>query len=90
MNHFNGKHVCLYCYIKNEKHEYPLRKDLKELRIDEELLADMKTAKETRNTVRGVKGISSLSLLAKLSLTKRVVVEAMHDIYIGIVQNQII
>lgn len=47
----------------------------------------METAYETKKIVRGVKNISSLVVLPLFNITKGVVVDAMHAVFLGVVKQ---
>ncbi|XP_074114122.1 uncharacterized protein LOC141537174 [Cotesia typhae] len=89
---FNGEFECLFCYAKGKslgpgKFVYPLFQCYKRLRTDTEIRADMKKAYMTNKVVRGVKNVSALITLPLFNITKGVVVEAMHAIFLGVTRH---
>ena len=89
----NGENGCNYCYDKGEPmpnnslHRiFPYKEELT-YRTDSELRRDMKEAFETGKAVNGVKGPSFLVALPKLNLSKAVVVESMHNLWIGVTEQ---
>ncbi|CAD6218942.1 GSCOCG00011493001-RA-CDS [Cotesia congregata] len=92
MKQFNGKFGCLYCYAKGRslgpgRFVYPLAQCYKRLRTDAELRQDMMQAFDTRKIVHGVKNVSSLTALPLFNISKGVVVDAMHAVFIGAIKQ---
>ncbi|CAG5102960.1 Protein of unknown function [Cotesia congregata] len=91
MNQFNGYFGCTYCYAKGErngsKNTYTLNHCFQRLRLRDEMLEDMKTAFLSKVTTNGVKGIPSLISLPEFDISKGVVVEAMHAVFLGAVKQ---
>lgn len=86
----NGHYGCLYCYIQGEslgrgKMVYPITSA--NLRTDKELRNHMSKALKTGKVVMGVKNISSLKALPSFNITKGVVIDAMHAVFLGVVKQ---
>ena len=90
MTQFNGEFGCTFCYSKGEVNDftrtYPIEKNAPS-RTHDEIRQDMIEAHESQSKVRGVKGISSLIQLKELDLSKGVVVDSTHNIFMGVVKQ---
>lgn len=89
MKQFNGKNGCLWCYADGKslgpgKFIYPLIQSYKKQRTDAEIRDDKAYAFETGMIRHGIKNLSSLVAFPLINLTKGVVVEAMHAVFLGV------
>ncbi|KAH0549733.1 hypothetical protein KQX54_013242 [Cotesia glomerata] len=69
------------------KNTYTLDHCFGRLRIQNEMLQDMKTAFTTKVTTNGIKGISLLITLPEFDISKGVVVESMHAVFLGAIKQ---
>ncbi|XP_057335578.1 uncharacterized protein LOC130674302 [Microplitis mediator] len=90
MKQFNGYFSCVYCYAKGKSTArrliFPFKQSYLKLRTENELKADMKYVIRTGNIRHGVKGYSSLTALPLFKITKGVIVETMHSVFLGVVK----
>ena len=90
MTQFNGEFICTFCYSKGEVNAstrtYPIENNAPS-RTDNEIRHDMIEAHESQNKVRGVKGVSSLIKLKDFVLSRGVVVDSMHNIFVGVIKQ---
>lgn len=88
---FNGYDGCTFCYAKGEhqgyKHVYPRTHCFNNLRTHEQMRRDMLTAHESKTTINGIKGISSLSGLPEFDLGNGLVVHSLHAVFLGAVKH---
>lgn len=92
LTQFNGYYSYLYCYIKgkfvmNKKVVFPVQQSFTQLRTKSDLELDMYKARQIKQPIRGVKGISSLITLPLFDIIKGVVIESMHAVYLGVVKQ---
>ncbi|XP_070408783.1 uncharacterized protein [Nothobranchius furzeri] len=94
---YNGKFGCHKCEQPGETvktgerghvHVFPFQhRDPKEpLRTNEKFALDMKTAKETNTTIKGVKGPCWLSNLKSYNLVKGTAIDYMHSVLLGVMR----
>ncbi|KAH0563764.1 hypothetical protein KQX54_006102 [Cotesia glomerata] len=69
--------------IKHRRFIYPFNQCYGKLRTDDELISDMKFVTKKGVSRYGIKGYSALTALPLFSITKGVVVEAMHAAFLG-------
>ena len=85
---FNGEFACTFCYSKGEVNAstrtYPIENNAPS-RTDNEIRHDMIEAHESQNKVRGIKGIWSLIKLKDFDLSRGVVVDSMHNIFLSVI-----
>lgn len=89
---YNGYFSCLYCYIEgkfvsNKKVVFPVLHNSIKLRTKSDIEANMYEASEIGQPVNGVKGISSLITLPLFDISKGVIIESMHAVYLGVVKQ---
>ena len=89
MTQFNDEFGCTFCYSKGEinasTRTYPIENNAPS-RTDNEIRHDIIEAHELQNKGRGVKGVSSLIKLKDFDLSRGVVVDSMHNIFLGIIK----
>lgn len=93
MTQFNGEYGCTFCYAKG-KGDGPVRtysiEENAPARTDEEIRRHMKEAREINEKVLGVKGTSVLKALPKFDLARGMIVESMHNVYLGATKQHIL
>lgn len=90
MTQFNGKYECTFCYaekkrIKQLGRVYPVTDS--HSRVDSEVRAHMNQAYELKNKIFGIRVRSTLGLLRGFNLARGVVVESMHNLYLGVAKQ---
>ena len=90
MTQFNaGEFGCTFCYSKGEVNAstrtYPIENNAPS-RTDNEIRY-MIEAHESQNKVRGVKGVSSFIKLKGFDLSRGVIVDSMHNIFLGVIKQ---
>ncbi|XP_057334585.1 uncharacterized protein LOC130673561 isoform X1 [Microplitis mediator] len=90
MKRFNGFYGCTFCYAFGKsigrKHVYPVGNSSEQLRIDDEMRADMMKSFADKNEIKGIKGPSALMLLPLFNLSKGMIVDSMHCCFLGVIK----
>ncbi|XP_074114038.1 uncharacterized protein LOC141537102 isoform X1 [Cotesia typhae] len=89
---FNGYSSCLFCNIKgkfvlSKKVVFPFEQNSMSLRTKSDIEASMYKASEVGHPVNGINGISSLITLPLFDISKGVIIESMHAVYLGVVKQ---
>ena len=95
MTQYNGKYGCTFCYAEgtnNEgRHTYQIEKKTRKEKVsdrtDTEIREHMKEAYEKGTKIKGVKGLSAMMMLPKFDLALGPIVEAMHNLYLGVAKQ---
>ena len=93
MTQFNGQYGCTFCYAtgrslpgKGGCRVYPVEYHTTD-RTDDEIRTHMIQSYEENRKVFGVKGPSALMLLPEFDLSSGVIMESMHNVYLGVAKQ---